>query len=510
MIRKFRALVQRLKSSPTALTAFAGYAALASSMGVGLFSVPLALHFLTSEEFGLWNIIGQSLGYLLLLDFGVSASASRLLVGPLRAGDKTELRSWWTVLVVVLISQAFLILAVGWLGRDIIIHFFDLQESMSSAAELLWGGLVVVNAIQLPFRAYTGIIYCQDRWYVIHLANIVSSWVNLILFAGFLLAGYRTTAYLIASASSVLCNIILWKLAVRQSKVSLGFHLRLFSIAKLRKLFGFSSGIFLVVLASQIAGMSQSIIIGNMLGLGAVAAFVVSCKSSTIMFQLSRRAFDAFNPRWLRMYVDGESEAVCHQWRKLMHWWVPVGILGALGILILNRSFSILYGGAENHEGRLFDLLRAAWVLLQTFLLSMNFIFPLVSKIRAWAVVGLLDALLQITLGILFTRSMGTNGLLLGSILASLTVMVPFLLWRGPSEMGVSHHTMLKGIGVLYCGGLLLLGACFGLLSTPWGQSNGWWPTPVEFLLTGSFCLGIITIVIRRKPLFWGPPEIKV
>jgi O-antigen/teichoic acid export membrane protein len=509
MIRQIRALLQRLKNSPTGLTAVAGYAALVSSMGVGLFSVPLALHFLSNEEFGLWNIVGQSLGYLLLLDFGVSSSASRLLVGPLRAGNEAELGSWWTVLIMVLISQAFLVLAVGWLGRDFIVSFFELPESMRPATELLWGGLIVVNAIQLPFRAYTGILYCQDRWYVIHLANIVSSWVNLLLFAGFLLAGYRTTAYLIASASSVACNLILWKLAVRQSKVTLRFQPRLFSVEKLKKLFGFSSGIFLVMMASQIAGMSQSIIIGKMLGVGAVAAFVVSCKSSTIVFQLTRRAFDAFNPRWLQMYVDGKSESVCQQWRKLMHWWVPVGILGALGILILNRSFSMLYGGAENHEGRLFDLMRAAWVLLQTFLLSMNFIFPLASRIRSWAVVGLLDALLQIGLGILFTRSMGGSGLLLGSMLASLVVLVPFLLWRGPAELGVNRHTMLRGIGLQYGGGLLLLGASFGLLCTPWARSDGWWPNPIEFLLAGSICIGIIAIVVRRRRILPSSRELE-
>jgi hypothetical protein len=238
-----------------------------------------------------------------------------------------------------------------------------------------------------------------------------------------------------------------------------------------------------------------------------VAAFVVSCKSSTIVFQLTRRAFDAFNPRWLQMYMDGEREAVCYQWRKLMRWWVPVGILGALGILILNRSFSMLYGGAENHEGRLFDLMRAAWVLLQTFLLSMNFIFPLASRIRSWAVVGLIDALLQVGLGILFARSMGGSGLLLGSMLASLLVLMPFLLWRGPAELGISRHIMLRGIGLHYGGGLLLLGACFGLLCTPWAQSSGWWPSPVEFLLTGSLCVG--TIIGYRKRFLQSPSRIK-
>jgi O-antigen/teichoic acid export membrane protein len=510
MVHQIRVFLKRLRNSPTGMTAVAGYAAMFSSMVVGLFSVPMALHFLSNEEFGLWNVMGQSLGYLLLLDFGVSSSASRLLVGPMRSGNEAELGSWWTVLIMILISQAILVLAVGWLGRDFIVQFFDLSESLRPATELLWGGLIVVNAIQLPFRAYTGVIYCQDRWYIMHLATIVSSWVNLLLFAGFLMAGYRTTAYLLASASSVACNIILWKLAVRQSKLNLRFHPRLFSAAKLKKLFGFSSGVFLVMIAAQIAGMSQSIIIGKVLGIGAVAAFVVSCKSSTVVFQLTRRAFDAFNPRWLQLYVDGKSEIVCQQWRQLMHWWIPIGVFGALGILILNRSFSMLYGGCENHEGRLFDLMRALWILLQTFLLSMNFIFPLSSKIRGWATIGLLDALLQIALGIVFTRWMGGSGLLLGSTLASLVMLAPFLLWRAPAELGVSRDLMLRGIGRQYGRGLLLIAGCFGLLCTPWAQSYGWWPSPMELFLAGSLGVGVIVTMMRRKRFLPSPQKIEV
>lgn len=59
MIRNF---FQRVRSSSTSLTMATGYLAMLSALGVGLFSVPVALRFLSDEEFGLWNIVGQSLG----------------------------------------------------------------------------------------------------------------------------------------------------------------------------------------------------------------------------------------------------------------------------------------------------------------------------------------------------------------------------------------------------------------------------------------------------------------
>lgn len=125
-----RNLLQRVRSSSTTLTMATGYLAMLSALGVGLFSVPVALGFLSDEEFGLWNIVGQSLGYLLLLDFGVSWSASRMLAGPLASGDSKELNSWWTVIVTILSIQGLLIAGVGLAVTDHVIDFFHLSSEL--------------------------------------------------------------------------------------------------------------------------------------------------------------------------------------------------------------------------------------------------------------------------------------------------------------------------------------------------------------------------------------------
>jgi O-antigen/teichoic acid export membrane protein len=56
-----------------------GYASLGVNILYTLASVPLALHYLTKQEFGLWALITQLSGYLLLLEFGMSGSVARFL-----------------------------------------------------------------------------------------------------------------------------------------------------------------------------------------------------------------------------------------------------------------------------------------------------------------------------------------------------------------------------------------------------------------------------------------------
>lgn len=482
--------LRRLRSSPTGMTAFAGYVAMVSTMVVGFITVPLALSFLSAAEFGLWRVAGQSLGYLLLLDLGVSWSASRMLMEPLRSGDSGELDSWWTVIVGVLSVQALLVAGLGFAGTDWIIASFELPPDLVPAAHLLWTGMILINAIQLPFRAYSGILYCQNRWYVMHLVTIISSWLNLVVFVALLAAGFRTSAYLIASAVAIGSNVVLLWYSVRKSGQRLRLAPRLFDRDKLRILLRYSSGIFLLALAAQITFMSQAIIVNKMLGLEAVTVFAVSFTSFTVIAQLMRRAFDAYSPRWMQLFVEGNKQSVWTQWNHVMAWLLPATGIGAMGILVFNRSFSMWYGGPVNHVGRFFDLLLAVCLVMYVFMFASAFVFHLSARIKGWCIAGLADAVLQMATGILLTRWFGISGVLLGALIGPAMISIPFLILRAPREFGISRREMMTVLG-RHCGAVLLIIAlCYSLLSLPSAQSSGWWPTTTEFFLGG--CLALV------------------
>src|ERR1051326_5528492 len=57
-----------------------GYLAIGSNVVYTLASVPLALHYLSKDEFGLWALALQVAGYLLLIDLGITSAVSRILI----------------------------------------------------------------------------------------------------------------------------------------------------------------------------------------------------------------------------------------------------------------------------------------------------------------------------------------------------------------------------------------------------------------------------------------------
>ena len=58
----------------------ASYCQLGFNTLYSLASIPLILYYLPKEEYGLWVTLMQAMGYLTLIDFGMTSAASRLLV----------------------------------------------------------------------------------------------------------------------------------------------------------------------------------------------------------------------------------------------------------------------------------------------------------------------------------------------------------------------------------------------------------------------------------------------
>ncbi|NBW99983.1 hypothetical protein EBR03_10475, partial [bacterium] len=57
----------------------AGYLATGINIAYTAVSVPLALHYLGKDQFGLWSLAQQIVGYLILLDLGVTSAVSRFI-----------------------------------------------------------------------------------------------------------------------------------------------------------------------------------------------------------------------------------------------------------------------------------------------------------------------------------------------------------------------------------------------------------------------------------------------
>lgn len=488
MIRSLPSKLRQLIGTPGRMTAVSGYFALFTAMAVGLLSVPLAFRFMGEDEFGLWNVLGQTLGLILLIDFGVSSAASRILAEPLQSRDQDEIDSWWTVLVTVLAAQGAAMLLIGLLCESLILASFSIPAHLHDDAVMLWRALILASALKNPFQGLTGVLFCQNRLYHMHLANVLQGLTNFAIFYFFLRMGWGVKAYVGAVAISLVVTVAYWYFSVRAGGQR--FHLRpkLFSKEKLKALYGFSGSIFILSMAAQIAFASQSMIVASVLGVAAVSAFAVSVKSFTVLSQLLTRTVDAKTPRWLMLHLEGRNGDIVAECRRLLRWFIPVAFFCGIGLLVFNRSFVGIYVSPDMHVGRLFDLLLAVTLVVQQLTKPFFFVFTMTRRTWGLAMVSIVDMGLQISLAALFVRWWGPSGILAGCLLGTLLTSVPFIFWNAPVLLHHRRRDVYGGIVRDLAAGAVA-GAVVWFLLPTFRADTGWFPQPMEWSATIAIAL---------------------
>ncbi len=456
----------------TLWTGLSSYGQLASVSITVLLSVPLALRYLGNEEFGLWSFASQAVGYLMLIDLGVSGSISRLMVEPLNSGNQEEIDRWFSLTLKVLLVQAALLLAVGLPTVGFIVHWFDIPVALQKDAARLLTLLILINAVGHPFRICAGILFAQNRAYAVNIGQIVCTWINLAAFAIFLWLGFRSVSYALANAAGTALQAILAIALLLRGPHR--FHLakvKLFSVES-RELFRFSSGLFFVGVAVQIVMVSQSLILTKFAGLAAVASFTVSTRAGMLLMQLLWRPIDSFAPRWQELYVKGEHARLAQEFVSLAR--LTLGITGTTIVFLLafNELFVRWWAKPELYLGSTFDLLLGAYLLVNTINHCLALPFVLAKQTGRLAAIAGLEAVINLTATVWAVRHYGPVGLLAASIATTAITSLFWVARFGPHHLQLTFRQVAAGcrpmtpvLATLAAAGTLVLS-----LSPEWGR----------------------------------------
>ncbi|MFZ1073951.1 MAG: MATE family efflux transporter [Verrucomicrobiia bacterium] len=484
-------------------TAFASYVQMASIAMAGLMSVSLALKFLDTEHMGLWSFVVQSLGYFLLLDFGVTNSIGRLMGEPLHSGDVKECGRWLSLFLVVTGFQGLLIFLVGYFSTDWVIAWFNIAEPLRPEAHSLWLWMLSLNALTFPLRIAGGILFAQNRSYWPLLASAAANWVGLLAFFLFLKAGTGTLAYAYSAVLTTLVSGVLPWLAVKWGPHRFKISFSDIRWSDLKMLFNFSSGVFVIGVAIQVIFLSQSLIITKLLGLSAVTLFMVSSKAGTYGLQILWRTFDSLCPRWQQFYVAGDRAHLAASFQRYTGLTMSLALLGGTFLVVLNHPFvNLLNLWAHRpgiYAGAGFDALLALYIWQHAWNHCLSCAPILAKDIRVLSWVAVVDMLLNIVMSVALAQTMGVKGVLAGSIIGSLVSMA-YLTWRAPRYLSLTAGDLiLPSLRRWLALGVCMVLAVFIFRFFNSGGQNLW--------LRGIFCaltLGLF-FVLHRDDLqeFW-------
>jgi O-antigen/teichoic acid export membrane protein len=427
----------------TIRAAMSSYLGSISAAATGLISIKLATHFLAKDEFGLWSFTMQTVGYFMLMDFGVANSITRLLGDPLASGDSAKINSWFTLSLVTLTSQALLILGTGLALRPYVLDWFHIPEHLMGRASELWLAFLMIQAIALVFKLSFAILHAQNRVYWTSNLQIIGSWAGLAAFYLMLTNEWGVLAYAWSSGVAMLIISLGGILAVRRGGLRFKLSMAGVTRSEVKKLFGFSSSLFVLGLASQVYFASQGLVATKMLGLEAAAVLAVTSRAASIAMGTIWKPLDAFAPRWQVAYCAGDVTRVSHEFQYMVRFTILVAVAAAVVVGLVNQPFVLWWTKPDYFGGVIFSLLLCVFMIIQG--INRCFITPfiLTLRVKSYCIVNLISVASAIALMILFTRYLGLIGIPLGLITAELLFPMWFYTLKGSECLHVSGLKLL-------------------------------------------------------------------
>jgi O-antigen/teichoic acid export membrane protein len=419
---RMRRYVQTLASSYLALAAAAVYTAI---------SVPLALHFLSRSEFGLWALMVQIGGYLALIDMGMSSSVARFLIDHKDYPEQGEYGSVLQTGQMVLLVQGSIVAVAGYLASPSLAQLLDIPSELQHSFIVLMRWQSVLLGATMATETLVHLLYSHQRYDVVNYAQPLSY----ILMTGVLWLALRfgTGVY------SVILSNAAGLLLVRVVVIAACLKLRLFppsgawgrpSWARFKELFGFGKDMFLIALGSQLMSASQTIIISRTLGLEKVAIWSVGTKVFTLIWQLARRILDFSGPALAEMVTRKEHDRLRERFRALSILTTSVGGLAAVLVAVCNAPFVTVWTHGRIPWETGYDVLLGVWLVVLSVQHGHVSLVGATKDIRFMRWIYLVEGTVFVALAFLTARWTGLPGIIACSIICTVSITGAYSVWR--------------------------------------------------------------------------------
>jgi O-antigen/teichoic acid export membrane protein len=420
----------------------------ASGAAAALITTPLLLHYLGDERVGAYRVAVEWMGYLALLDFGITGALQVAFAKALGNGDRAGVAA-----AVRAGARAGLVLGVGYAVFGLALAFAapHMLRGLSPevGAELRLGLLIaLVAVVWAPLIAFRPLAEADQRGYVVQTALIVQCWLTVGLVVGLAAAGAGLPGQFLAVAigNGIGLLILVWD-AVRRYPEILARAAPAVALPV-----AFSGAMFLFNLLSRIGLHSDAIIVGLTLGPIAVVAFTVTQRllllADAQVMALGAAAWAAL----AELYHQGQTERFNHRLTQLTRWTGVLGFALIVPLVAATRPFVGLWVGPGRYGGDLLVAATATYVWAHTA--AALWTWPLVTtgRVRAVLPVYFVGIPLIVALSVSGSLWLGVAGPALASAVGVGTVW----LWWLPRLLRREFGTPLRPLARAVIGPALL------------------------------------------------------
>jgi len=462
----------RLRHSRAARNAGSSYFALVSTTFTGLLSIPLAVHFLTAEELGLWAVITVFSGYLSQLELGIGASTGRMMADSIVKQDKLEIDRWWTLTRIILSLLGAAIVVVGLAITPIFLTQMANDYSNRNEAMTLFATMVLIQGIKMPFQGVEGILIAQERFHWIPLRQSLIFWVELAVIAGCLFAGLKLYAMIWGQVATVL---VAWSsnwFLLSKSKPNLDWNFTGLDRQRIRKIFGFSLNISGLSFVQVVTRSIPVVLLGKFGGLGLVPIYTLTNKSATVLVTIGLRMYQSFYPNLQKLFIAGDLDGFQRKVPKVGILTIASSLAVAGFLLCFNRMAVGVLAKPEFFAGIITTMWFAVAVITIPLCAFLQMPLLVAGRMGKSVLAAVLPLLVGISISAWAYRSYGMTGL------AGVSALLPLVLCaygyvRSAAECSCRPWVLFGPVILAALGAITtVLFSGLGLESFPYGEHS--------------------------------------
>ncbi|MDG6220371.1 MAG: oligosaccharide flippase family protein [Candidatus Thermoplasmatota archaeon] len=422
------------------------------SKGMAFFLFPLIVSRVSIEGYGVWLMVGAITGYFGLFDFGVTGALVKYIAQYNAKGDKEMVNKmvsstfFFHLLVGAVIAGGLVVLGLFFE------NIFVMDPSLHYLARYIFFITAVASLTSWPMHSFGAVLPGLQRYDINAGLGFASSTINagatiVILLMGYGLVELIFVQVLIATLMPVATIVIIQRLLPY-----LAIKRKYMDIGTLKKIFRFSSVLFLGQIATLIVYGTDTIVLGAFVGVGSIVLYSVARKLEEFAHFASGLPASALLPAATEMDALGKKATL----QKLIFRgskYKCAMILSVVVVIIMLADHIILFWMGSDYVRMTIHtqvflsywLLLAGWGITGSVLLATERYRPMVYLNLGNAAFNIVLSLLLVHLLISYGEDYGILAVILGTVIPNL-VMLPLIIPYGLRLAEVSLKEFAKKV----------------------------------------------------------------
>lgn len=294
----------------------AGVASTAWTAVVTICTVPLYLHYLGIEAYGLIGFYTALQAMFAILDLGLSQSMNREVARVHSEDELTRAKDllhtlafgYWTIAVVIAVGMWA---GASWISRNWLSASID-TDTLSHVIALM--GLTV--ACRFPLGLYLGALVGARRMGLASVTEIVMVTIANLGVVG-ILAVFSPTleAFFLWQALIALINVVIVRVVAWRVLHGLGGRRPRLDLGGLRRIWRFSAGLAITAILGAIFVQSDKLVLSNIVPLAELGRYTLASVAARSLYVLTAPAFSAVYPQMASLHAAGRLDEIAQLYR---------------------------------------------------------------------------------------------------------------------------------------------------------------------------------------------------